>query len=126
MRRYLGVLIALLAGSAEAQEKSQLYLRAVNNASHEMIECQAYYAINEVCIRNRNDHRDAAVLKQTSDVRRRLFERVIDLSKEAGIKPETVIVRTKIANADMMKEIDNNCGNVPFYSLNIRILQKYR
>jgi hypothetical protein len=77
--------------------------------AQETVECAAYFAIMSVALKNFNNPTGA---KTYNDFRDKLIGRAALLAEQAGLKPETVVARFKIAVQTMIKRIDKNMSNV--------------
>jgi hypothetical protein len=83
-------------------------LNVLNNIAQETVECAAYFGVMSVALENSNKP-DAA--KKYNEFRDKALERAAVVTEQAGLKPETVGARFKMAVEDMIKRIDRNTSN---------------
>jgi hypothetical protein len=103
----LAVAAALNAPFAHAASESDP-LNVLNNVAQETVECAAYFGVMSVALENSNKP-DAA--KKYNEFRDKALERAAVVTEQAGLKPETVGARFKMAADDMIKRIDRNTSN---------------
>jgi hypothetical protein len=104
----LAVAVALNVSFAHATSQSDP-LNVFNNMAQETVECAAYFGVLSVALENSNKPEAA---KKYSEFRDTELERAATITEQAGLKPETVGARFKMAADDMIKRIDKNTSNV--------------
>jgi hypothetical protein len=77
--------------------------------AQETVECAAYFGVLSVALENSNKPEAA---KKYNEFRDTELERAAMITEQAGLKPETVGARFKMAADDMIKRIDKNTSNV--------------
>jgi hypothetical protein len=73
------------------------------------VECAADFAIMSVALKNFNNPNGAKAYNEFSD---KLIARAAVVTEQAGLKPETVVARFKIAVETMIKRIDKNMSKI--------------
>jgi hypothetical protein len=91
--------------SAVSQEAQQVF----NNMAMEMAECAAYFGVVSIAMENSNKPTEG---KQRRELMEKALQRAFMITKEAGLKDETVGARYKMSIDDMSKRIDKNTSNI--------------
>jgi hypothetical protein len=86
-----------------------LALATSQHPLEETVECGAYFAIMSVALENSNNPAGA---KAYNEFRDKAIERAAVVTEQAGLKPETVVARFKMAIANMIKRIDKNTSKI--------------
>jgi hypothetical protein len=106
MRLPMIVLATSLAASDAASQDAQ---EVFNNMAAETIQCAAYYTITSVALEASDKH-DLA--QQYEKVSAQALGHAGIVTKEAGLKEETVGARYKIAVDEMMSRIGQDTSNI--------------
>jgi hypothetical protein len=107
MKNVIAMVVALVAWTAVAvsQETKQVF----NNMAMELAECAAYFGVVSIAMENSNKPEQAKAWEEQRD---KALEFAAIVSKEAGLKEETVGARFSMAVEDMSKRIDKNTSNI--------------
>ena len=109
-RGFQTMLVAFVAWTAAtviaaSQESQQVF----NDMAMELAECAAYFGIVSIAMENSKKPDQAAEWNKQRD---KALEFAAMVTKEAGLKQETVGARFSMAVEDMIKRIDRNTSNI--------------
>jgi hypothetical protein len=105
MKSVIAVVVALVAWTAAADSQKQVF----NNLANEFAECAAYFAVMSIAMENSAEPDQAEAWNKQRD---RALEFAAIVTKQAGLKEETVGDRFNMAVQDMNKRIYKNTFNI--------------
>lgn len=111
MRLALGIALAglsIIPASAQDDQIARLN-QAMNNLSHEYIQCAAYFSIVSVAMENSARPDIASKYKEVSDA---ALEYGLGFGEVAGLLPETASARYEMELSSMADRIANNTSNI--------------
>jgi hypothetical protein len=111
--KFYSVLLAacLFATASQAQSKENSSW-AVNELSAELQQCSQYLVISFICMKDFPNSKAPALAADYLASSNKIGEIAFSIATAAGISFEATKARTRLINAEMMKSIDNNCGNI--------------
>src|SRR5262249_21797752 len=111
------VLAVLAASTAIAQEKSQTELEAADDLSHEYTICSMYYLIRSQYLTTRGDAGSLMLADSSNDDLDLTAEYSLSFGKQAGLLPEAIIARQKLAYQEQSRRINNKCSSISILRL---------
>jgi len=113
MKKVILILVAglLLSGNAFSDTNSELrYLYVNSNMSHEFTTCYSYYQLAVIVLETNDPNNPENIgMMKTRDL---ASDGVLLFGKEAGLSVEALLARGAMEVDIMLKEIDNNFGNI--------------
>lgn len=110
---------ALMVAPAQAQPEQLAALnQAMNNLSHEYVQCAAYFAVVGVALENSNDPDTAAKYAEVSNS---ALEYGVGFAEVAGLLPETTTARFEMEISSMADRIANNTSNIAVLGRDYRV-----
>lgn len=97
-----------VATTSYAQDPEKLKL-GINNASHELVQCSAYFLIVSVALENSQKNDLAQKYKEISEKAYALASRSAEV---AGLLKEVTPSRFEMEFVEMTKRIDSNTSNI--------------
>jgi Putative Flp pilus-assembly TadE/G-like len=94
-----------------AQEKSKAELEAADDLSHEYTICSMYYLIRSQCLASRGDAGSLMLAARSIEALDAAAEYSLSFGKQAGLLPEAIIVRQKLAYQEQSGKL-NNCSKI--------------
>lgn len=91
-----------------AQDPEKLKL-GINNASHELVQCSAYFLIVSVALDN---SQKADLAKQYKDMSEQAFLLASNAAEVAGLMKEVTASRFEMEFVEMTKRINSNTSNI--------------
>lgn len=101
--------LAALCSSAYAQDRDPAFVDALNNTSHELTICAAYYFVAAGGIRNSGD---SVTAQQYDDAANHAVELAGVMGGQIGLSEPGFLARLEMAMQDMVRKMDANYVNI--------------
>lgn len=108
----IGTALGATTSASLAQDPEKLKL-GINNASHELVQCSAYFLIVSVALDNSKKNDLAQNYKEISE---RAFALASKAAEAAGLMKEVTPSRFEMEFVEMTKRINSNTSNISILS----------
>jgi hypothetical protein len=112
VRFFTTILATCLFATVSQAQSEEDSLWAVNELSVELQQCSQYLLISSICMKDFPNPDAPALATDYLASANRIGELAFSLAGAAGISSEATKARMRLINVEMMKSIDDSCGNI--------------